>query len=128
MIAHFPWWRCLHCGCGEYEDHVFTGHMKGVPMVHCASCKALHSQPDPDSKRALRWQINELVEALSAAILEHDAGGITLATAREVRAVLASVGRSGNRRDRADGLGPKDEHAVANGETPTPSPAQPGDA
>jgi hypothetical protein len=31
----------------------------------------------------------------------------------------ASVGRSGNRQDRADGLGPKDEHAVGEAETPT---------
>lgn len=32
-----------------------------------------------------------LIEALSAAILEHDAGGITLATAREMRAALAKA-------------------------------------
>jgi hypothetical protein len=38
--------------------------MKGTPMIHCANCKILHSQPDPNSKAALRWQISELAEAL----------------------------------------------------------------
>jgi uncharacterized Zn finger protein len=59
-----PWWRCIHCGCDEYEDHAFIGHMQGVPMIHCANCKVLHSPPDPNSKAALRWQISELAEAL----------------------------------------------------------------
>ncbi len=34
--------------------------MAGVPMVHCAACLILHSPPDPESKRALRWRNNEL--------------------------------------------------------------------
>jgi hypothetical protein len=38
--------------------------MRGVPMIHCANCKILHSAPDPNSPKALRWQISELAEAL----------------------------------------------------------------
>lgn len=64
VILDAPWWRCLHCGCDEYEEHVFTGHMKGHPMIHCANCQVLHTAPDPRSPQALRWQISELAEAL----------------------------------------------------------------
>ena len=41
--------------------------------------------PMAEHDRALR-------EVLAAMILEHDAGGITLATMREARAILASTG------------------------------------
>lgn len=33
----------------------------------------------------------EMLDALSAMLLEHDAGGITLATSREARAVIAKA-------------------------------------
>jgi hypothetical protein len=63
-VPNAPWWRCIHCGCDEYEEHVFTGQMKGVPMVHCANCEILHSHPDPNSPQALRWHISELHSSL----------------------------------------------------------------
>lgn len=37
--------RCIHCGHSKCRPHVFTGLMKGVPMVDCAACGIMHAPP-----------------------------------------------------------------------------------
>jgi transcription elongation factor Elf1 len=105
-IPAAPWWRCIHCGHDKFVEHVFTGHMKGVPQIHCASCEALHSVPDPDSKAALRWQIaqfRDFVEEIAGSCIpDYEEAK------RDAQVLLASVDTHAERQDRETGLGPKD--------------------
>jgi hypothetical protein len=121
VLLGAPWWRCLHCGCDEYEEHVFTGHMKGVPMIHCANCEVLHSPPDADSKTALRWRVSELADALQRIAdmtdIEADFDGFEARQIAEDALRLASVD---GRRMAETGTGSvrSTTSAVPEGETP----------
>jgi hypothetical protein len=130
-LSKAPWWRCLHCGCDEYEEHVFTGHLRGLPMIRCANCKVLHSQPDPKSNAALRWKARKLSEALMCLLelqdfhddrphweSEHKLGNGAAWRVLTAMDALAASGIETEGHDRETGHGAKHESPTLKGGRP----------